>query len=75
MGHGVDALDPRPAPPGEPPRSRAFAGYAGWAPGQLENEIRRGDWLLAPPDPARALDPKPAALWQKLFAIASGRWI
>lgn len=23
-------------------------GYAGWQPGQLENEIRRNDWLVAP---------------------------
>jgi putative transcriptional regulator len=27
---------------------RIFIGYAGWGPGQLEGEIARGDWKLAP---------------------------
>jgi putative transcriptional regulator len=27
---------------------RIFIGYAGWAPRQLESEIARGDWTLAP---------------------------
>ena len=27
---------------------RLFAGYAEWGPGQLESEIERGDWYVAP---------------------------
>jgi putative transcriptional regulator len=34
----------------ESPRGekRFFVGYAGWGPGQLENELARGDWDLVP---------------------------
>jgi putative transcriptional regulator len=32
-----------------PPRAtRLLLGYAGWGPGQLENELAEGAWLLAP---------------------------
>ena len=31
---------------------RAFIGYAGWAPQQLEGEIHRADWALVPFTPA-----------------------
>ena len=35
------------ATPEVPPRVRVFAGYAGWSEGQLEDEIARGDWVIA----------------------------
>ncbi len=32
-------------------RARAYAGYAGWAPGQLDREHANGDWIAVPARP------------------------
>jgi len=34
-----------------------------WAPGQLEQEINEGSWILAPVDPKMVLDTPPDDLW------------
>jgi putative transcriptional regulator len=44
-------------------RFHCFSGYAGWAPGQLEQEINDGSWIVAPVDPSLVLDTPPDALW------------
>jgi putative transcriptional regulator len=54
-----------------PDRFRVFAGYAGWAPAQLEGEVSRGDWHLAKPDAQAIFSPKPEAVWRELFRRAS----
>jgi putative transcriptional regulator len=43
---------------------RAFAGYAGWAPGQLAFEMLQGGWAILPPDSTGIFDIDPAKLWQ-----------
>ena len=42
---------------------RAFAGFAGWAPGQLEHEMLEGAWGILPSDAFSILDKEPATLW------------
>jgi len=42
---------------------RAFAGFAGWAPGQLEFEMRQGSWGVLPPGSFNIFDKDPATLW------------
>lgn len=54
---------------------RAYAGYAGWAPGQLQQEIADGDWLVVRTDPAIVFDKDTAGLWQRLTHRWSGRWL
>ena len=37
--------------------ARVFQGYAGWAPGQLERELRMGAWRVQPGTAHDVLDP------------------
>ena len=54
---------------GSGPRDALFAlGYAGWAPGQLENEIRANGWLLAPGDDAILFDEDNDAKYNRALA-------
>jgi len=42
-------------------------GYAGWAPGQLENEIRVGAWLPTDLDLGLVFDVPREVLWQRAY--------
>jgi len=56
-------------------RFRIFAGYAGWAPNQLDFEISRGDWHVLKADAETVFDKKPAEIWQELILRASVKWV
>ncbi|MFP7365366.1 YqgE/AlgH family protein [Corynebacterium callunae] len=42
---------------------RFFAGYAEWAPGQLNEEIEQGDWFVAPALPSDIIAPGRVDVW------------
>jgi putative transcriptional regulator len=42
---------------------RAFAGFAGWAPGQLEQEMQEGAWGVLPKHSFDIFDKDPARIW------------
>jgi putative transcriptional regulator len=46
---------------------RVFAGYAGWAPGQLEGEIEQGAWYVVDWVPMDAFTAEPTALWSAVL--------
>ena len=48
---------------------RVFSGCAGWAPGQLDGELDRGDWHLLPAVAAQVIPPEPYKLWDELVAL------
>jgi len=59
----VGLLDPdRPEP--ELRRMRVFAGYAGWAPGQLDAEMEQDAWIVTPVQPEDAFSPDD--LWSRV---------
>ncbi|MBW7914299.1 MAG: YqgE/AlgH family protein, partial [Taibaiella sp.] len=43
---------------------RLFVGYAGWSPGQLENEIKDGSWLIADVTQQVVFDTAPENVWK-----------
>jgi putative AlgH/UPF0301 family transcriptional regulator len=47
-------------------RFRLFRGYAGWGPGQLEQEIAAGAWSVVPAIAAMLFDVPAEELWAKL---------
>ena len=53
----------------------AYLGYAGWAPGQLDAEIARGDWIVAPADAGSVFDTPPVDVWPNLMRRNAGRWV
>lgn len=52
-----------------------YAGYSGWAPGQLEVEIERGGWHVAPGRSEYIFDIDPAEVWPRLIRYHDGKWV
>ena len=46
---------------------RVFVGYTGWSPGQLQGELDRGDWYVAPSLPSDLLAPARVDVWGEVL--------
>lgn len=53
-----------------PSRHLFLLGYAGWGPGQLEGELARDDWLLAPADERLIFSGERERLWDEVMQRA-----
>jgi putative transcriptional regulator len=54
-----EVLETTPAP-----RARIIAGYAGWGPGQLDDELAQSSWLLTTVDLDLVFDVDADAMWE-----------
>src|SRR5215208_2476801 len=52
-------LEARPAP-----RALVLAGYAGWGPGQLDEELAQSAWLMCDVDADIVFDTDASAMWE-----------
>jgi len=51
-----------------PKKSLVAFGYAGWAPEQLDDELKRGFWATLPEDPALVFDDERDKVWADALA-------
>ena len=58
-----------------PGRVRFFAGYVGWAPGQLAAEIGRGEWHVRRRYRDVVFDESPRRQWRLLIEEVTGRYV
>jgi putative transcriptional regulator len=54
-------------PSADATRLHVYLGYAGWAVGQLEQEVELGAWYIFRGDAATVFDSEPDTLWSRLI--------
>ena len=57
---------------GELRRARVFAGYAGWGPGQLDDELDEGSWIVEAAVPDDVFTSDPDELWSEVLRRKGG---
>ena len=55
-------------------RCRVYAGYAGWGPGQLEDELEREDWIVDSVHPDDVFSDDPDGLWASVLNRKGGAY-
>ena len=54
---------------------RFFVGYSGWAPGQLEDELKQKSWIVVNnANASHVFDTEPRELWKKLLEQLGGKF-
>ena len=74
LGGNMEALKGILQDPQSPNNFRAFMGYSGWAPGQLENEMETGSWITLPADTKMVFEKKQPDLWPEILRSLGGQY-
>jgi putative transcriptional regulator len=53
-------------------RARVYVGYAGWGPGQLDDELAEGSWIVEPALAEDVFTDEPDALWSTVLRRKGG---
>jgi putative transcriptional regulator len=74
LGHSLDNLMEIGGSFSPTQKLRMFAGYAGWSPGQLEDEMKRNAWLTHPASLELVFDIPSDSLWQNILRQKGGKY-
>lgn len=54
---------------------RVYVGYSGWAPGQLDREVLRGDWHVLKAETETVFNRAPSKIWDELIDRGTQKWV
>lgn len=74
LGHSLDSLMELAESFSPTQRMKIFAGYAGWSPGQLDDEMKRDTWMVEPASIDLVFHSEPEKLWQTLLRQKGGKY-
>lgn len=58
----------------DPNEIRFFIGYTGWAPQQLEMEMKKSSWVVSPATPDQLIKEHPDDLWASIMKSMGGEY-
>jgi putative transcriptional regulator len=74
LGHSLEDLVDLGQSFASTQKLRLFAGYAGWSPGQLENEMKRKAWLTHPATIDLVFHEEANELWPEILKIKGWKY-
>ncbi|MFN2589051.1 MAG: YqgE/AlgH family protein [Actinomycetota bacterium] len=70
LGAGANGIESRGTT-----RVKVFSGYAGWGPGQLEDELEEGAWVIEDARPGDVFTRNPEHLWRDVLRRKGGEFV